>query len=152
MYQPRDLLPALDRGVAGVITTRMSRVGIVKALEMFLAGETYVPSQFLVGRGLGEPRAPYAAAPAPGAGLGAGPGAAPGSGTGAGRRLTARQRQVVALLAGGKTNKEIAARLGTTQANAADHVKRLMKKLDAANRAEAAAKAVRLGLSEPEPA
>ena len=57
--------------------------------------------------------------------------------------LTQRERDVLALLELGLSNKEIAARLFITPKTAAHHVSRILSKLDARSRAEAAAYAAR---------
>jgi len=51
--------------------------------------------------------------------------------------LTAREREVLQLLAAGATNAQIAGRLVISQATVKSHVKHLLRKLHAANRAEA---------------
>jgi DNA-binding NarL/FixJ family response regulator len=53
--------------------------------------------------------------------------------------LTAREREVLALLAAGKTNKEIAGRLRITERTAKFHVTSIFNKLGAENRAQAVA-------------
>jgi len=60
-------------------------------------------------------------------------------------RLSARERQVLALLARGLTNKEIAAALFIAEVTARDYVSGIYRKVDAGNRAEAAAWAIRHG-------
>jgi DNA-binding NarL/FixJ family response regulator len=62
--------------------------------------------------------------------------------------ITARERQVLVLLAQGATNREIAERLVITEKTASVHVSHILAKLNARNRGEAAAIAHRLGLSE----
>jgi DNA-binding CsgD family transcriptional regulator len=57
--------------------------------------------------------------------------------------LTKRERDVLALLELGLSNKEIGARLFITPKTAAHHVSRILSKLDARSRAEAAAYAAR---------
>ena len=52
--------------------------------------------------------------------------------------LTPREREVLVLLAGGATNAQIASQLVVSESTAAWHVKRILAKLGAANRAEAA--------------
>jgi DNA-binding CsgD family transcriptional regulator len=60
--------------------------------------------------------------------------------------LTPREVEVLGLLAEGMANKEIAARLSFSTHTAKFHVESLLRKLDAANRAEAVREGIRLGL------
>ena len=60
--------------------------------------------------------------------------------------LTPRERQVLALLAGGATNREIGAQLFMAEKTASVHVSRILSKLDVRSRTEAAAFAHRHGL------
>ena len=61
--------------------------------------------------------------------------------------ITAREREVLVLLAQGATNREIASSLVITEKTASVHVSHILAKLDARNRGEAAAIAHRLGLT-----
>jgi len=60
--------------------------------------------------------------------------------------LTPREVEVLGLLAEGMANKEIAARLSFSTHTAKFHVESLLRKLDAANRAEAVREGIRRGL------
>ena len=60
--------------------------------------------------------------------------------------LTPRERQVIALVAGGATNREIGAQLFMAEKTASVHVSRILAKLEVRTRTEAAAVAHRLGL------
>jgi DNA-binding CsgD family transcriptional regulator/tetratricopeptide (TPR) repeat protein len=60
--------------------------------------------------------------------------------------LTPRERQVLALLAGGATNREIGAQLYMAEKTASVHVSRILSKLDVRSRTEAAAVAHRHGI------
>jgi DNA-binding CsgD family transcriptional regulator len=60
--------------------------------------------------------------------------------------ITPREAEVLGLLADGLANKEIAARLGFSAHTAKFHVESLLRKLDAANRAEAVREGIRRGL------
>jgi DNA-binding CsgD family transcriptional regulator len=61
--------------------------------------------------------------------------------------LTAREREVLALLADGRSNPQIAAELFISRKTASVHVSNILGKLGVASRGEAAAVAHRLGLS-----
>lgn len=61
--------------------------------------------------------------------------------------LTDREREVLVLLAGGRTNREIAEALYISESTAGVHVSNIIGKLGASNRVEAAALAVRLELA-----
>ena len=65
--------------------------------------------------------------------------------------LTPRELEVLGLLSLGRTNRDIAGELFISEKTASVHVSRILSKLGARNRAEAAAIAHRLGL-QPEPA
>ncbi len=60
--------------------------------------------------------------------------------------LTAREREVLVLLAEGRTNREIAGSLCVTLATVKSHLVRIYTKLEAGNRNEALGRAVALGL------
>lgn len=60
--------------------------------------------------------------------------------------LTGREQEVLALIAAGKSNVEIAETLDISLSTARFHVSTILSKLDAANRAEAAALAVKYRL------
>jgi DNA-binding CsgD family transcriptional regulator len=60
--------------------------------------------------------------------------------------LTPRERDVIALLAEGLSNKAIAVRLGISVDTAKFHVGRLIDKLDATGRTDAVAHAARCGI------
>ena len=81
------------------------------------------------------------AVPPPGAGAEARPAGADGGGA-----LTPREREVVALVAQGLTNRQIAARLVISERTADGHVANILAKLGLATRAQAAVWAVEHGL------
>ena len=62
--------------------------------------------------------------------------------------LTARELEILALLADGKTNAQIASRLSRSARTVEHHVEAILAKLAVASRAEAAAAARKLGLLE----
>jgi DNA-binding NarL/FixJ family response regulator len=63
--------------------------------------------------------------------------------------LTAREVEVLKLLAIGRSNKDISTVLSISLNTVATHVRSILSKTSSANRTEAAAYAIRLGLSEP---
>jgi two-component system response regulator DevR len=65
-------------------------------------------------------------------------------------QLSAREREVLVLVAQGRTNREVAERLEISEATARNHVSHILEKLGLGRRAEAAAFAVRVGLLPPE--
>ena len=66
--------------------------------------------------------------------------------------LTEREREVIALLGRGASNKEIATELFITERTARTHVSNILGKLGLASRTQAALYAVEYGLAGPRPA
>ncbi|PKB64163.1 MAG: hypothetical protein BZY80_03605 [SAR202 cluster bacterium Io17-Chloro-G2] len=64
--------------------------------------------------------------------------------------LTGREKEVLALVAEGLTNREIASRLTISDNTARNHISHIMGKLDMTRRAQAAAYAARRGFVTPE--
>jgi DNA-binding NarL/FixJ family response regulator len=60
--------------------------------------------------------------------------------------LTTRERQVLQHIAGGQTNRQIAASLNVSPATARNHVEHILRKLEVADRTQAAVRALELGL------
>ena len=63
--------------------------------------------------------------------------------------LTPRETEVLSLMANGLSDKLIAARLSIARSTVSNHVAIILLKLDAANRTEAVAIAIRDGLITP---
>ncbi|HEU0237382.1 MAG TPA: response regulator transcription factor, partial [Candidatus Limnocylindrales bacterium] len=72
---------------------------------------------------------------------------APAAGTGDTFGLSSREREVLWLIAEGRTNREIGERLFISQKTVGVHVGNILSKLGVSGRVEAAAVAIRLGLS-----
>lgn len=70
-----------------------------------------------------------------------------GSGTGRGGSLTERERQVLGLIADGRSNREIARALVLSEKTVKTHVSNILMKLDLADRTQAALWAVRHGFA-----
>lgn len=62
--------------------------------------------------------------------------------------LTAREREVLRLVASGATNKEIAAALTLTENTVKNHLRNILEKLHLENRVQAAAYALKMGLNK----
>jgi len=65
--------------------------------------------------------------------------------------LSARELQVLTLLANGKTSGETAAGLGISKRTLEDHVRHACEKLQALNRVHAIARALKAGLIDLQP-
>jgi DNA-binding CsgD family transcriptional regulator len=63
--------------------------------------------------------------------------------------LSAREQEILGLVAAGMTNREIGERLFITEKTAGHHVSNVLAKLGVSRRAEAAAEAIRLGIGAP---
>jgi two-component system NarL family response regulator len=120
-----DLYAALRVGAAGYLLKDMPPDELIEAVLAVARGEPRI-AQAMASRMLVE------------------------LGSGAGResedpieRLSDREREVLALLAEGLRNKEIAERLVISEATVKTHVRRVLEKLRFRNRAEAAAFAAR---------
>ncbi|WP_392669450.1 response regulator [Streptomyces sp. LN785] len=70
-----------------------------------------------------------------------------GSGTGRGNTLTEREREVLGLIADGRSNREIARALVLSEKTVKTHVSNILMKLDLADRTQAALWAVRHGVA-----
>jgi DNA-binding NarL/FixJ family response regulator len=112
----------LDSGARGYIPKFAGSEQLMDGLRRVLKGEVYVPDGLLL------PPSPVAANH---------------SETGL---LTARQLQILPLLAEGMPNKRIADALALTEGTVKQHLKQLFKRLNATNRTHAVKEARRLGL------
>lgn len=122
---PGYVREALGAGAAGYVLKDTAIGDLCAAIEQVLAGQLALPLE-LVTAAL---RAPMLAAPLP---------------SNLAQLLTEREQQVVALVAEGLTNKEIARELGISPATVKVHVERLIGKLGVADRTQAAVLAVKM--------
>jgi DNA-binding NarL/FixJ family response regulator len=120
-------------GGAAVLPPRVARSTLLAAIEAAAQG-LVVADPALV-----APVPEARAAPAP-------PSPPPPSAAANLPELTAREREVLALLAEGASNKAIARRLAISVHTVKFHVGAILEKLDATGRTDAVAHAVRLGL------
>jgi NarL family two-component system response regulator LiaR len=125
------LLPAIEAGAAGYLLKDVRPQELAQAVRTAYAGQAMLDPA--AAARLVEAVA-QGATPAP---------ARPD-------RLTKREHEVLDLLAKGRSNKRIAFELGIAEKTVKAHVGRLLQKLGVADRTEAAVKAVREGLVDPQ--
>jgi DNA-binding NarL/FixJ family response regulator len=125
--EEETVVAALVAGAAGYVLKNVGRARLLEALRSVARGESLLDSKVtksvvdkLVG---GAPKQ-------------------------ADDDLTAREREVLVLIADGATNKEIAAKLVVSENTARNHVSHILGKLGFNRRSEAAAYAVRKGLAK----
>ncbi|KIC48019.1 response regulator transcription factor [Tateyamaria sp. ANG-S1] len=104
---------AVECGAIGYLPKSMSAKSLVNAVRFMIAGETFVPASVLADAGE----------------------AAENEFT---KQLSQRERQVLAGLCRGRSNKEIARELDLQEVTIKLHVRTLCKKLNAKNRTQAA--------------
>lgn len=123
---PAGVNAALKMGAAGFIPKSSTREVMLQALRLVLSGGLYIPPQALGMTGLETPGALSTSAVGP--------------------ALTARQTEVLRLIALGKPNKIIAGELNITEATVKAHITDIMRALKVTNRAQAGVAARRLGM------
>lgn len=112
---------ALEAGAAGFVPKTLPAKSMINAVKFMAMGEQYAPIDFMTTSG-DTPEHPLA------------------------KKLTAREMQVLQGLTEGKSNKEIARVFDISEATVKLHMKTLYRKLDAANRTQAALIAREAGL------
>ncbi|MBM3540176.1 MAG: response regulator transcription factor [Alphaproteobacteria bacterium] len=128
-----DILEALGAGVHGYIPKTALPAEIGAAIKYVLDGGVYVPP--LLSRAADDPLPPAGEAkPAPANG--------PALDL---QRFTPRQRDVLRLLAAGKSNKEIARQLDLAEGTVKIHLAAVFRALNARNRTEAVVLAGKFG-------
>lgn len=132
------LLNAIRVGAAGYVLKDVEPAELVGAVRATLGGESPVDQELVMRlvRRLAEERSEE---PAPAQ---AWERRAPGS-------LTARELDVLGLLATGKTNRQIAQELHLSLSTVKRNLERIISKLGVSDRTQAAVKAVELGLIDP---
>ena len=143
-YADEDaIVPALQAGARGYLTKDASAEQIEAAIHAVHAGQTHLDpavQERLVAAVISRP--PAAEPPDPGPG-GRGPGQKTPDG------LTAREAEVLTLLAAGLSNAEIAKRLYLSHATVKTHINRIFAKTGARDRAQAVRYAYQHGLATP---
>jgi DNA-binding NarL/FixJ family response regulator len=120
-----DVLPAIEAGATGYLLKDAPRDELVRAVRSAYRGES-VLSPSVAGRLMGRVRQPY--------------------GAGAGGALSKREREVLALIAAGTTNREAARRLFVSEATIKTHLLHIYDKLGVRDRAAAVSEAYKRGL------
>jgi DNA-binding NarL/FixJ family response regulator len=118
----KHFLAAIRAGVTGYLLQDASASDVVAAVRAVYRGEAVCPPQlcstlfrFVAQMGLETPVPTVASKP----------------------DLTLRQQQLVALVAKGLTNKEIASRLNLSEFTVRNHIHRILKQVDAESRSQA---------------
>jgi DNA-binding NarL/FixJ family response regulator len=120
--QYSDIRRSLDNGAMGFVPKDSSSAVVISAIRLVQTGNIYVPPVLL---GEDTSGAKYT--------------------SGAASNLTGRQKEVMQLVAEGKSNKEIARELILAETTVKMHVTHIMRVLDVSNRTQAVVKAERLG-------
>jgi len=124
--EEETVVAALLAGAAGYVLKNVARSRLLEALRSVARGESMLDSK--VTKGVLEKLVAQHEKP------------------GEDDELTAREREVLVLIADGATNKEIAAKLVVSENTARNHVSHILSKLGFSRRSEAAAYAVKKGI------
>lgn len=133
-----SLFPALRAGARGYLTKDAGAEEIVRAVEQVMSGEAGLSPKVQM-RLLERLSAPVAEVP----------GAAPAAPRELPDGLTAREAEVLALVADGLSNSEIARRLHVSTATVKTHINNLFAKAGVRDRAQAVRYAYRHGIARP---
>ena len=125
-----QIVEALELGARGVVLKEAATELLFKAIRSVVAGQYWVGHSTVtdIVHHLRELSSAARRGPSPA------------------ERLTARERQVIAGVATGESNREIASRLGLSEITVKHHVSNIFDKLGVSNRAELAAYATTRGL------
>jgi DNA-binding NarL/FixJ family response regulator len=113
-----EVQSALDAGAAGYVQKSASRDELLTALRRVAAGGDYLPPE--LSQRLANLRLSAA--------------------------ITAREREILVLIANGHTNKQIAALFEISEDTVKRHVSHILEKLNVHDRAQATAEAIRRGI------
>ncbi|TXS47236.1 response regulator [Streptomyces sp. OR43] len=122
--EQRTVVPALRAGASGYVYKDVDPDALAGAIRSVYAGHVLLQPE-VAGALLAQDE--------------------PGSGTGRGSTLTEREREVLGLIADGRSNREIARALVLSEKTVKTHVSNILMKLDLSDRTQAALWAVRHG-------
>ncbi|MEV7009587.1 response regulator transcription factor [Streptosporangium sp. NPDC051022] len=123
----RDVAPAMRAGAAGFLYKDVGPVALVQAIRAVHGGQVLLAPEAAEAMLSGPAPAPAAAASV--------------------TPLTEREREVLALIASGRSNREIARELAVAEKTVKTHVSNVLMKLGVQDRTQAALYAVRHGLA-----
>ena len=126
---PTYLRDAVRAGAAGYLLKDVSKDELLDAIRQVATGGAFIESQML--KGMLSEMKPSDTGPSP-----------------ATKNLTKREREILALVAEGMSNREIAERLVLSPETVKSHVAAILEKLNVSDRTQAAIYAVRNGLVE----
>ncbi len=118
---PRNIRNVLERGANGYISKRSESKILLNALKLVLDGGTYIPPVLLL-QNAALPEKNNA------------------------KNLTNRQSQVLELVAQGMSNKQIAYKMGVSEATVKLHINALLRSVGANNRTQAVITAQKMGI------
>lgn len=118
---PRNIRNVLERGANGYISKRSESKILLNALKLVLDGGTYIPPVLLL-QNTALPEKNNA------------------------KNLTNRQSQVLGLVAQGMSNKQIAYKMGVSEATVKLHINALLRSVGANNRTQAVITAQKMGI------
>ena len=135
MYENPDyLFEAVKAGASGYVLKDVAGPALLEAIHTVVDGGSLL-NQEVVGKFLRRLAADAEQSTSPPLAGGPGP-----------DRLTPRELEVLQLIAGGLSNKEIAARLSVTVATVKTHLEHILQKMQVSDRTQAAVQAVTRGL------
>jgi DNA-binding NarL/FixJ family response regulator len=125
--EQRTVVPALRAGAAGYLHKDIDPLALARAIRSAHSGHVLLQPEIAQALLAGE---------------------AGGTGSGRTGSLTEREREVLALIARGRSNREIAHALVLSEKTVKTHVSNILMKLDLADRTQAALWAVRHGITD----
>jgi two-component system nitrate/nitrite response regulator NarL len=127
----RDLAAALRSGARGYLLKTMDSDMLVSAILRTMAGDSVISPE-MTSKLVSAFQSQAGEAPGPAAGAASGAGADPI------HSLSPREREILARIARGASNKEMARELGIAEATVKIHVQHILRKLNLSSRVQAA--------------